>query len=185
MKKIIMGVMVLLVGFLMITGCGKNESSNEEYKKDQINGLKQLDYNISDSFREVDDSSAAIKYAYSSNGMECYLSIQTFNKVSSSSVTKDSLIDSIENYLIDGYKVSVKDENIFNGIDAKHIQTVNEVNDELSFIDRTDYYFIENDNYVYKISYNVVDAAKGNRDDLDSHVCTTSIEPFMNSVSFK
>lgn len=186
MKKLFMGLFVLFIGLIFITGCGNTYDG----KADQIKGLKELKYEIPDGFKEKEDNALAASYTYDENEMNCNITIQSADKKVFTSYTKDSWSKSVTEDLQKGYKVVADEYTDINGLEAKHVQLDGDVDGTsegliVRFTSVKHFYFIENDNYLYKIKYEVFDNLPGERDDLDTHLCMTSFEPFINSLGVK
>ncbi len=193
-KAIIAIIIVVLVIIGVIFGIkaidkGSTDSWRNNAREKQFAGLAKLEYKIPDEFIDKKDEKSVIvvEYNYSENEMICSISIQCFSK---NEFNFEGLVENVTSDL-EKYDTILKNEDIeINGAKTRYVLIESDLDGtseglNFHYLVNKNYYFIESDEYIYKVVYNVTDKKNGNREDLETHICTTSLDPFLESIKVK
>jgi len=148
---------------------------------DDINGINYFDeisYETPEKF-DVEDYDSFRSMSYSDNRLYCYIELESYEK----EYYKDAK-NVIEKNVQFGLNDDVSDLEEFNENGKKGYKLTVKTMEELSLQNKS-YYSIESTNYIYLIKYSTYDYKKGDREDINTHICYTAKDDFIKSIKVK
>ncbi len=195
MKKVIKIIVVLVLVFIVLIGLAYAYKYYSKYKwKKEVESemnvkrerFSELLYEIPKEFKrnKKEEHLVPYSYIYEKDDMRCVIDLNSFE------------IDNDENNTIErrakleASRLEDKQEVILGPEETEFINTTGIVlakGQRLNgILNANDYYiYLQSKKSIFTIEYTIVNWRTSGRDDADTHVCTTSLEGFLNSIGIK
>ncbi len=185
----------------------QREKERKEAEAKQWEALGKINYEIPDIFdyapglsfasgvchyiyAEEDGMKADVYEPWNHIDIEAHIDVTAFNKEEahawrSVDAAMDNIIEEAGSHTI----IQGPEDIDLNGLKGKILvydegHTVSEENG-VRFKSRNYYYIVENDEFLYVITYKIYDYAMRDQDVIEANKCVTSREPFINSIGSK
>lgn len=145
---------------------------------DSNKDFEEISYEVPEKFN-VEEYEYLRSMRYSDNDLYCDIEIDSYEK----KYFKDAK-HVIENNVHFNLSDEVSDLETFN-LNGKKGYTISVKSMEELYLENKSYYSIESTNYIYLIKYSIYDYKKGDREDINTHVCYTSKDDFIKSIKVK
>ena len=169
----IIGAIIALIIVVCVIGFNYEDNSYAEENKKKFD---EIEYIVpSEMEKEEDDFDPY--YHYYNDSCSCSLYFSAFEKEYYDS--KEDIIKNFVSYRL-GDEVSEIEEVEYNGEKMLYTSVKESDNTQTNY-----YYVVESKNYYYKITFDLYDYSKGDREDIDTNFCYNYREKVLSSVSTK